>query len=111
MFATNVGERVLPVTASADGLYFSATVESRTGKIHLKIVNPAGQAVATQLTSTGRRSPNAQVEVLAGADPTAGDTLAEPDAIVPGRTTLRGHGGAFAYQAPANSVTVVTLGG
>jgi hypothetical protein len=30
---------------------------------------------------------------------------------VPSRSTLRGSGGAFAYQAPANSVTVVTLNG
>ena len=111
LFANNLGDRVLPVAASASGLYCSATVDSRNGRIHLKIVNPAAQAVDTQLAFTGRRGAAAQIEVLAGDDPAVGNTLADPDALVPGRTTLSGSGGVFAYQAPANSVTVVTLNG
>jgi hypothetical protein len=46
--------------------------------------------------------------VLAG-DPSAGNTLAAPDAIVPARSALRGSGGVFSYTAPASSLTVVTL--
>ena len=45
MFSRNVGDKVVPVTVSASGLYCSATVDSRTGRIYLKIVNAAAQAV------------------------------------------------------------------
>jgi hypothetical protein len=32
MFARNVGDKVLPVTASATGLYYSATIDSRSAR-------------------------------------------------------------------------------
>ncbi|MGE5132636.1 MAG: LamG-like jellyroll fold domain-containing protein [Gemmatimonadota bacterium] len=110
MFARNVGDKVLPVTASATGLYFSATIGSRTGAVYLKIVNPGSQAVPTQLTFAGRSTPVASLQVLSDPDPQAGNTLANPTAVVPARGTLRGSKGVFSYQAPANSLTVVTLG-
>jgi alpha-L-arabinofuranosidase len=111
MFAGNVGDKVLPVTASASGLYYSATADGRTGRIYLKIVNAAAQAVTAQLAFTGRTAGTAGIEVLAGPDPTVGNTLADPDAIVPSRSALQGANGVFGYQVPANSLTVVTLPG
>ncbi|MBV9381218.1 MAG: hypothetical protein JOY82_11380 [Streptosporangiaceae bacterium] len=109
MFASNVGDKVLPVTASATGLYCSATIDSRSGRVYLKIVNPATRSVPVQLTFTGRKAAGAGIEVLTG-DPQAGNTLASPDAIVPSRSALHGAGGVFGYQVPPSSLTVVTLG-
>ena len=76
MFASSVGDKVLPVAASASGLYYSATIDNRTGRIYLKIVNAATQPVPAQSTFTGRTACAARVEVLTGPDPTAADTLA-----------------------------------
>jgi alpha-L-arabinofuranosidase len=109
LFANNVGDKVVPVTASATGLYCSATIDSRSGRVHLKIVNPAGTAVSTQLTFTGRTGATADLQVLANADDTIGNTLAAPDAITPTRSSIRGSAGVFAYTAPAHSLTVVTV--
>ena len=53
MFARNVGDKVLPVTASASGLYYSATVDSKSGRVYLKIVNPGAQSMPSQLTFGG----------------------------------------------------------
>jgi hypothetical protein len=39
----------------------------------------------------------------------AGNTLASPDAVVPSHGTLRGSSGAFTYQVPANSLTVMRV--
>ncbi len=108
MFAANVGDRVLPVTASATGLYYSATIDSRSRRVYLKVVNAATQAMTVQLAFSGSKAAAASVQVLTG-DPSAGNTLAAPDAIVPTRSVLRGAGGVFSYQAPASSVTVVTV--
>jgi alpha-L-arabinofuranosidase len=109
MFARNVGDHVLPVTASGSGLYCSATIGTRNGRVFLKIVNPVGQSVACQLTFSGSEASQAGIEVLSDADPTVGDTLADPAAVTPSRATLSGSDGEFSYQAPANSLTVVTL--
>jgi alpha-L-arabinofuranosidase len=111
MFGRNVGDKILPVTASASGLYCSATIDSRSGRVYLKIVNPATQAVTAQLAFTSRSAAAAGIEVLTGPDPAAGNTLTEPDAIVPSRSLLQGSNGVFSYQVPASSVTVVTLSG
>ena len=109
LFARNVGDKVLPVTATATGLYYSATVDSRSGQVYLKIVNPGAQDVPAQIAFGGRNAQVASVEVLADPDPQAGNTLANPDAVVPSRGTLRGSSGVFTYQVPANSLTVLRV--
>jgi alpha-L-arabinofuranosidase len=109
LFANNVGDHVVPVAASADGLYFSATIDSKTGRVYVKIVNPAGTAVNTQLTFTGRTGAIATLQVLANSDDSVGNTLADPDAVTPSRSNLSGSGGVFDYTAPAHSLTVVTV--
>jgi alpha-N-arabinofuranosidase len=109
MFARNVGDTVLPVTANASGLYYSATIDSRSGQVYLKIVNPGSQDVPGQLSFGGRNASAASIEVLADPDPQAGNTLANPDAVVPARGTLHGSEGVFSYLVPANSLTVVRV--
>ncbi len=109
MFARNLGDSVLPITASGGGLYCSATIGSRAGRVYLKIVNPADQSVACDLTFGGSEASAARIEVLSDPDPQAGNTLADPAAVTPSRGTLAGSNGVFSYQAPANSLTVVTL--
>jgi alpha-L-arabinofuranosidase len=110
MFSRNVGDTVLPVSASVTGLYYSATVDSRTGQVYLKIVNPGTGSVQSQLSFGGRNASLAGIEVLANADPTAGNTLTEPAAVVPSRAIVQGANGVFSYLVPANSLTVVTIG-
>ena len=109
MFARNIGDKVLSVTASTSGLYYSATLDSESGMVFLKIVNPGAQDVPGQLTFGGRDASVASIEVLSNAEPQAGNTLASPTAVLPSRATLQGSNGVFSYQVPANSLTVVTL--
>ena len=109
LFANNVGDKVVAVTATATGLYYSATIDSKSGRVYVKIVNPASTAVSTRLTFTGRTGATAHLQVLANADDSVGNTLAAPDAITPKRSTLRGSGGVFDYTAPACSLTVLTV--
>jgi alpha-L-arabinofuranosidase len=111
MFASNVGDRVLPVTASAVGLYYSATIDRRTGRAYLKIVNPGPVSVPSQLTFGGRNASVAAIEVVTSPDPQTGNTLTDPNAVVPARARLQGSKGGFTYDVPANSLTVVTVAG
>jgi alpha-L-arabinofuranosidase len=109
LFANNIGDKVVPVTASASGLYYSATIDSESGEVYVKIVNPAATAVPTRLTFTGKTGATAKIQVLANADASVGNTLATPHAITPITSSLSGSGGVFSYTAPANSLTVVTV--
>ena len=77
--------------------------------VYLKIVNPGSQDVPGQLSFGGRSASAASIEALADPDPQAGNTLANPDAVVPARGTLRGSKGVFSYLVPANSLTVVRV--
>ena len=109
LFANNVGDKVVPVTASQGGLYYSATIDTKSRRVYVKIVNPAATAVNTQLTFTGKTGATASLQVLANADDSVGNTLAAPTAITPVRSSLSGSGGVFDYTAPAHSLTVVTV--
>ncbi|NUR59080.1 MAG: alpha-L-arabinofuranosidase [Catenulispora sp.] len=109
LFSNNVGDKVVPMTASASGLYYSATIDTRSSRVYVKVVNPAGTAVSTRLTFTGRTGATASVQVLANADDSVGNTLAAPNAITPSRSSISGSGGMFDYTAPAHSLTVITV--
>ena len=110
MFATNVGDHVLPVTVpTGSGLFSSSTVDSATGKIYTKLVNPGTTDKPTTLTFTGTNLSTAKIEVLSNPDPNSGDSLAAPYAVVPQTSTITGTNGVFTYTAPANSLTVITL--
>jgi hypothetical protein len=66
--------------------------------------------LTARLTFSGQRPSTASIDVLTG-DPQTGNTLTGPDAIVPSCSVLHGSAGAFSYQVPGSSVTVVTVGG
>jgi alpha-L-arabinofuranosidase len=108
MFAANIGDHVLPTTAPS-GLFSSSTVDSASGKVFTKLVNPKDTPVPVTLTFTGRNAREALVETLSDPDASAGNTLEQPDRITPQRSTIHGSGGTFSYTAPANSLTVITL--
>jgi alpha-L-arabinofuranosidase len=110
LFATNLGDRVLPVTAGA-GLLCSATVDSRRGTVYLKLVNPAGTDLPVTLALSGSTATTATAQVLADPDPTAGNTLAGPERVVPRTATVTGTAGTFTLVAPANSLTVLRVRG
>jgi alpha-L-arabinofuranosidase len=111
MFASSVGDHVLPVSASDAGLYYSATIRSADGQVFLKVVNPAAADVTVSLTFAGSSSSRATVETLGNPDPSVGNTLAAPSAVTPVRSSINGTGGSFSYSAPAYSLSVISVRG
>jgi alpha-L-arabinofuranosidase len=108
LFASNVGDHVLTVTAAASGLYYSATADSR--RVYLKVVNPGASDLPLTLTFTGSAVSRAVVEMLGNPNPNLGNTLSAPDTVVPARSVISGTTGSFNYTAPANSLSVITVG-
>jgi alpha-N-arabinofuranosidase len=109
---TQRGDVVLPTTVRAlPGLNVVTTRDSRSGRIHVAVVNTGGTARATRVTvaGAGRIASTGRATVLAGPSPTATNTLDAPNAVAPvtGRATRLGT--AFDRTFPPYSVTVLEL--
>ena len=120
MFAENLGDRTVPITLSSiptqtqgekqlPGLFASATRDSKSGKLFIKLVNPlpSSQAVEFDL-SGGRIRSDGTMTVLSG-DPKTMNSIAEPTKIAPVTTKINGLGGTFHQTLSAYSVTVLAL--
>ena len=110
LFATHVGNEIIKATATDTGVLVSATRDSRSRILYVKLVNPTDAPAAVQLDITGAAlRPAATALTLAGA---AGDTNAidAPDRVVPKTSRITGVASGFTYTVPANGIVVLELG-
>ncbi|HLK15898.1 MAG TPA: alpha-L-arabinofuranosidase C-terminal domain-containing protein [Fimbriimonadaceae bacterium] len=120
MFAENLGDRTVPLTLSnvptqqqgeksLPGLFASATSDSRTGTVYVKLVNPLSseQAIAFDLKGYSPR-PSGTLTVLKG-DLKTMNSIDEPTKISPVTAEIHGLGPTFQQTLPAHSVVVLTL--
>jgi alpha-L-arabinofuranosidase len=107
MFASNVGDQYIPVSTGSKDIYCSATLESKSGKIFVKVANLSGVSRDVLIVFQGSTAAEVAIEVLTGDDPAARNSLAEPRRVAPQRQALRGEGGKFKYAAPPHSVAMV----
>ncbi len=78
IFAANIGDRYLPTESTDDDLHYSATLDTASGAVFLKLVNTTAQARTAKLHFVGSDATAATIQVLAG-EPTARNSLAHPD--------------------------------
>nr|6ZPS_AAA Chain AAA, MgGH51 [Meripilus giganteus]6ZPV_AAA Chain AAA, MgGH51 [Meripilus giganteus]6ZPW_AAA Chain AAA, MgGH51 [Meripilus giganteus]6ZPX_AAA Chain AAA, MgGH51 [Meripilus giganteus]6ZPY_AAA Chain AAA, MgGH51 [Meripilus giganteus]6ZPZ_AAA Chain AAA, MgGH51 [Meripilus giganteus]6ZQ0_AAA Chain AAA, MgGH51 [Meripilus giganteus]6ZQ1_AAA Chain AAA, MgGH51 [Meripilus giganteus] len=111
LFALNKGDQYLPSTLPTNGgtLHWSITRASSSGKTFIKIANAgsSAQSLTFQLTQFNSVSSTGTLQVLTGPE-TASNTPEAPQAIVPKTSTI-GTGKTFTYNAPAFSVSVITV--
>ncbi len=123
MFAQNLGDRTVPLALSGvptqskgertlPSLFASATRDTRTGALYVKLVNalPTPQTVAFDLQGGAVRS-EGTMTVLSGGDLKAMNSIAEPTKIAPKTTKVGGLGASFRQTLPGYSVVVLTLKG
>ena len=120
LFSENLGDRTVPISMSSvptqtqgnkslPALFSSATRDSKTGNIFLKIVNPlpTSQVVAFEIKGGNIRQ-DGTMTVLSG-EPKTVNTIAEPTKIAPMTSKVSGLGSRFRQTLPAYSVAVLTL--
>ncbi|KAI0674371.1 glycoside hydrolase family 51 protein [Trametes maxima] len=111
LFATNKGDQYLPSTLPTKGgsLHWSITRTSNSGKTFIKVANAgnAAQSLTFELSQFGSVSSSGTVQVLTGPE-TASNTPEAPNTVVPKTSTIR-TGKSFTYNAPAFSVSVITV--
>jgi alpha-L-arabinofuranosidase len=112
LFTDNAGTRVLPFTQNTAHCYWSASMDTESGKkdVLLKVVNQSdvSESVRITLSGAGKVDPIGTSTWLTGA-PDAENSLASPNQVVSSSGTFPA-GGSFNYLFPAYSITVLRVG-
>ncbi|KAI0360609.1 glycoside hydrolase family 51 protein [Trametes cingulata] len=111
LFATNKGDQYLASTLPTQGatLHWSVTRSSQSGQTFIKVANAGSSAesLTFQLTQFSSVSNTGTLQLLTGPE-TASNTPAAPQTVVPKTSSIR-TGKTFTYNAPAFSVSVITV--
>jgi alpha-N-arabinofuranosidase len=111
MFSTNLGDEILRTKFSPDSaVQGSATRESKSGAIFIKLVNPTPRDTAVAINLQGIRdlASEADVETLS-ASPESTNSLSEPTNVIPRKSKLNEVKTSFSYNVPANGIVVLEL--
>jgi alpha-N-arabinofuranosidase len=123
LFSRNRGDQVLPTklelppkaasdtTGAAPELFASATRQTDSGEIILKVVNAAATPVEARVSLEGASSVGAQARaiVLEGNSTDAVNTFERPDLVVPVESAVENVSARFQHSFPGNSVTVLRV--
>lgn len=117
----NVPVQNMPLTKkdSANGikiktvptLFYSATMDDKTGTIYLKMVNTIGkkQTIKINLDGIAKISPEATVVTVKSDKPTDTNTIDDPKKILPVTSTIKGVRKNFKQSFPAYSVSIMQI--
>lgn len=121
MFMENLGDMTVSTTSSGvptqsngkdtiAALFHTATIDSKTGTIYLKVVNPQATSQPVSFSIAGRTVSSDATEIqLAGSSLKDMNSIAEPMKVAPKTRSVSGIGSSFTREFPAYSVTVLKL--
>jgi alpha-L-arabinofuranosidase len=103
--AAGVQPKVIPA------MFFSATKNTKTGMIYLKVVNPTAiaQKVKLEIQGVGSVASKGTAITLEAAGTEGTNTITEPGKIVPSTTVVKGLGKRSEQSFPAYSITVLQI--
>jgi alpha-L-arabinofuranosidase len=110
MFSRNLGDEILATTAAETPLQGSATRDSQTGEIIVKLVNPqaVAQKVKLEIKGVATLGTKATVITLSGS-PEDTNSINRPRNVLPVTTTLSGVKPGMDYTLPPQSIVVLKL--
>jgi alpha-L-arabinofuranosidase len=123
LISRNHGDRVLPIDIKNEArqssgaaknraeLFASATLETGTGEIILKVVNAANSATEAEikLETTSTVSENANTILLTGTSGAVMNSFDQPRTVAPVASTIQNASNSFSHTFLANSMTVLRL--
>ena len=110
MFNRNLGDQILNTSSLETSIQGSATRDSKTGEIIIKLVNskPAAEQLVIQLNGVTSLGSKGTAITLSG-NPEDSNSITRPRNIVPVTTPLEQIKPPFTYTMPANSIVVLKL--
>jgi alpha-N-arabinofuranosidase len=110
MFSTSLGDHILKATPADTELLVSATRDSGTGKMYVKLVNASRAEAPVQLDITGVRTlGSTATAVTLAAPPEATNSIDAPATVAPVTSRVPGVKPGFTYTVPAHAIVVLTL--
>jgi alpha-N-arabinofuranosidase len=110
MFSTSLGDHILKATPADTELLVSATRDSGTGKMYVKLVNASRAEAPVQLDITGVRTlGSTATAVTLAAPPEATNSIDAPATVAPVTSRVPGVKAGFTYTVPAHAIVVLTL--
>jgi alpha-N-arabinofuranosidase len=113
MFSTHLGDQILgsKLDTTNPRLFHSATYDSRTHRLHLKLVNASSmpQPVRIKLNGAAHVTGKATVTTLSGKTTQETNSITEPTRVVPVVSSIANAGAAFTYTLPRYSIQVLDL--
>ena len=112
MFSLYHGNQILPADLSGlRPLYYTASRDSKTGTVYLKVVNRMGTAQTVDIALKGLNSigKSGRAVTLTAASPAETNTLTDPKHITPTTAPFQPAGTTFHYTFPPYSVTALVL--
>lgn len=133
MFSLNHGDAVLPIESQniptrewqrparrggqpsppeqVPFVFYSATRDTKTGTIFLKVVNTGSEerSIGVQISGASNLSPEGEAVVLSASSPDDTDSITEPDKIVPVTSKVSWLGSDFTRVFPPYSITVLRI--
>jgi alpha-N-arabinofuranosidase len=105
------GGKEAPPPKQVPTLFYGATRDTQSGTIYLKLINAVDtpQTVRIEIKGVTAVASEGVAIVLASANPTDTNSIAEPTKIVPVTTKVTGLGTSFTRTLAPNSVTVLQL--
>jgi alpha-L-arabinofuranosidase len=110
MFSRNVGNEILSTKSAGTSVQGSATRDSHTGEIFIKLVNPQSKVekLKIELEGVSSLASKGTAITLAG-QPDDTNSMAQPKKVVPKSKTVHHIKPGFVYKMPANSIVVLKL--
>ena len=112
MFSLYHGDQILPADLSGlRPLYYTASRDSKTGTIYLKVVNRMGTAQTVDVALKGLKTigKSGKAVTLSAATPAETNTLTDPKHLTPTTAPFQPTGTTFRYTFPPYSVTALVL--
>ena len=109
MFSRNLGDEILLVTSAGTSVQGSATRDSKTGEIILKLVNPQPTAESLNIEINGAAIASKGAAITLAGEPEDTNSIQHPRNVVPVTTTVRNVKPQFVYTLPPNSIVVLKL--
>ncbi|MBA4408713.1 MAG: alpha-L-arabinofuranosidase [Odoribacter sp.] len=117
LFSTNAGTDVVSALADGkpltgqDSLYASATIDSKTSELVVKLVNVAKQPASLNISLEGRKISGSEInlQVLTNADLSAFNKVGKPEVVTPVERKQKISGGKIILNMDGYSVTVARI--
>jgi alpha-N-arabinofuranosidase len=110
MFSTHIGDQILKAVPSDTDVLVSATRDSRSGSIYVKLVNSSTTAAPVRLDLQGVRGLGATATALTlAAAPDATNSIDAPQTVAPASSKVTGVKPGFVYTVPAHAIVVLVL--